>query len=201
MTTAPTSSARTIEIERQGDERPGSARARLRASAALATRRAHALVMLRRAAGSRGASTAGRHQQADLVLVRGPSVDERRRSGRGTSPRSGPTARGPRRARPRRAGRPCPRRACSIVRRWMNSMLPTSRPRVGWSRTSSLQLAVELARDDHLLLIAARQRAGRDARPMASGCRSRGSLVAARSSIAASLRRMPARVRRPVVAR
>ena len=34
-------------------------------------------------------------------------------------------------------GRPASRFA--IACRWMNSMLPTSRPRVGWSRTSSLR--------------------------------------------------------------
>ena len=46
----------------------------------------------------------------------------------------------------------------AMVWLWMNSMLPTSRPRVGWSRTSRLQVAGELARDDDLLLVAARQR-------------------------------------------
>ena len=38
---------------------------------------------LRRSAGDRLAP-AGGHQQADLVLVRRPAVDDRRRSGRGT---------------------------------------------------------------------------------------------------------------------
>ena len=46
----------------------------------------------------------------------------------------------------------------AIVWRWMNSMLPTSRPRVGWSSDEQAQVAAELARDDDLLLVAARQR-------------------------------------------
>ena len=52
----------------------------------------------------------------------------------------------------------------SIARRWMNSMLPTSRPRVGWSRTSSLGSRAELAGHDRLLLVAAGQRVGGDGR-------------------------------------
>ena len=39
-------------------------------------------------------------------------------------------------------------------------MLPTSSPRVGWSRTRSFGCHAELPRDDHLLLVAARQRPG-----------------------------------------
>ena len=70
----------------------------------------------------------------------------------------------PRRARPTRAGPPLPASRFAMTWRWMNSMLPTSRPRVGWSRTSDAQLAAELARDDRLLLVAAGQRAGRDVR-------------------------------------
>ena len=40
------------------------------------------------------------------------------------------------------------RHACAMTCWWMNSMLPTSRPRVGWSSTSSLQVAAELAGHD-----------------------------------------------------
>ena len=67
-------------------------------------------------------------------------------------------------------------------------MLPTSRPRVGWSRTSSAQVAVELAGDDDLLLVAARQRARRSR--VADGVRMSYSATATlpRSSIASSLR-------------
>ena len=47
----------------------------------------------------------------------------------------------------------------ATIWRWMNSIEPTSRPRVGWAAMSSLQGRGQLARDDHLLLVAARQRA------------------------------------------
>ena len=55
----------------------------------------------------------------------------------------------------------------SMIRRWMNSIEPTSRPRVGWATTSSFTVAGELAGDDHLLLVAAREVVRR--RPLALG--------------------------------
>ena len=45
-------------------------------------------------------------------------------------------------------------------RRWMNSMLPTSRPRVGWTRSGAVGSALELAGEHELLLVAAGQRPG-----------------------------------------
>ena len=57
--------------------------------------------------------------------------------------------------------------------RWMNSMLPTSRPRVGWSRIEGRELAAELAGHDRLLLVPAGQRAGRRRSRTGSGCRTR----------------------------
>ena len=79
----------------------------------------------------------------------------------------------------------------AIAWRWMNSMLPTSRPRVGWSRTSSFSSPVELPGDDDLLLVAAGQGAGGARRPTASGRRTRAIRRRRASSIAPSSRRIP----------
>ena len=49
----------------------------------------------------------------------------------------------------------------STIRRWMYSIEPTSRPRVGWAASEELDRAAELAGHDHLLLVAARQVARR----------------------------------------
>ena len=50
------------------------------------------------------------------------------------------------------------RRARSTRRRWTNSIAPTSRPRVGCAAIEHARVAGDLARDDALLLVAARQR-------------------------------------------
>ena len=52
-----------------------------------------------------------------------------------------------------------PASRCSTSRRWMYSIEPTSRPRVGCAARTSFTGHRELARDDDLLLVAARQRA------------------------------------------
>ena len=76
------------------------------------------------------------HQQADLLGGRARRRP-RRRSARGTSPRSGRPARGPRPARWRPAPRRCRGRARRTMRRCTNSIEPTSSPRVGWATISS----------------------------------------------------------------
>ena len=53
-----------------------------------------------------------------------------------------------------------PASRCSTIRLWMYSIDPTSRPRVGWAATTSLTGRRELAGDDDLLLVAARERPG-----------------------------------------
>ena len=45
----------------------------------------------------------------------------------------------------------------ATIRLWMYSIEPTSRPRVGWRRDQQLERPRELARHDHLLLVAAGQ--------------------------------------------
>ena len=139
---------------------------------------------------------ARRHQQADLLALGGRSVDERDDLAAVHHARPGRTAPGPRRARPTRAGSPRPASRLAMTWRWMNSMLPTSRPRVGWSRIEDGELAAELAGDDRLLLVAAGQRAG--GAPSADGVRMSYSAMAclAHAWIAASLRSDAARVRR-----
>ena len=88
-----------------------------------------------------------------------------------------------------------------IAWRWMNSMLPTSRPRVGWSRMRSFSAPVELARDDKLLLVPTGQRAGRHARPTASGRRTLAMPVVCRLLDRAEVAQDAAGERRPVVLR
>ena len=50
-----------------------------------------------------------------------------------------------------------------MSRRCTNSIAPTSRPRVGWAASSSSRLEIDLARQDELLLVAARECARRRA--------------------------------------
>ena len=84
-------------------------------------------------------AAAGRHQHADLVLVGGPAVadgdelaavDDRDPVGQLEDLVE---------LRGDRAGSAVPASRLATTCLWMNSMLPTSRPRVGWSRTSSLR--------------------------------------------------------------
>ena len=86
-------------------------------------------------------AAAGGHQEAHLVLVGAATVE--------TSPTSSPRYITPIRSDSSRtssssaetSSTACPASRFAIAWRWMNSMLPTSRPRVGWSRTSSFELA------------------------------------------------------------
>ena len=65
-------------------------------------------------------------------------------------------------------------RSRSATSRWcMNSIAPTSTPRVGWMAISSRQRPGELAGQHDLLLVAAGQRRDRCARPTGCGCRTR----------------------------
>ena len=54
---------------------------------------------------------------------------------------------------------PTPLSRWATIRLCTNSIEPTSRPRVGWLASSTLHVAAHLAGDDHLLLVAAGQRA------------------------------------------
>ena len=60
-----------------------------------------------------------------------------------------------------------PSSRCLMIELWMNSIEPTSMPRVGCDGDQQLDRAAELARHDHFLLVAARKRAGR--RPASTG--------------------------------
>ena len=80
------------------------------------------------------------------------------------SRRCGRPGRGSPRARSRSAARRC-RRSAAARRRWpMNSIAPTSRPRVGWAATSTVGLGGQLAGEHDALLVAARQRRERGVR-------------------------------------
>ena len=178
-----------IEIERQRDERPdpaGQAR-----PAVLAGRVASCRLGLRSAVRASRVRAAGRHQQADLVLVGRPAVDASPtiRPRYMTAIRSDSSRTSSSSAETSRTAVPASRFA--IAWRWMNSMLPTSRPRVGWSRMSSFSVAVELAGDDDLLLVAARQRARVTSARRRPDVELRRSARSAASSIAPSSRRMP----------
>ena len=146
-----------------------------------AARRAAAARLLdaRARAVARGSRPARRRRHASRRLVTrvlapvmyGPSTSAlasraaaRRRCGRRTSPRRGRRARAPRRGPPRRAGPPCPASRASRSRAWMNSIAPTSTPRVGCAASSTVKSRAHLARDDDLLLVAARERARRQRR-------------------------------------
>ena len=63
---------------------------------------------------------------------------------------------------------PRPSSRSSMRRRWTNSIAPTSRPRVGCAAMSTRRIAIDLAGEDHLLLVAARERAGVCLRPAAA---------------------------------
>ena len=65
-----------------------------------------------------------------------------------------------------RIARPSSRSSTS--RRWTNSIAPTSRPRVGCAAMRTSGLPADLARDDDLLLVAARERRGRRLRAAAA---------------------------------
>ena len=62
----------------------------------------------------------------------------------------------------------------STSRRWTNSIAPTSSPRVGWAAIRTLRIAVDLPREDDLLLVPAGERAclaSRDLPPRTSNSR------------------------------
>ena len=73
----------------------------------------------------------------------------------------------------------CRRRASSRSWRWMNSMAPMSTPRVGWPTSSTLGLALHLARQHDLLLVAAGEVGESQARVGAAARRSRSISVGA----------------------
>ena len=79
----------------------------------------------------------------------------------------------------------------AMIRLWMNSIEPTSTPRVGCEAISTLSGAGQLPGDDDLLLVAARQRR-RPASPWTGcGCRTPRSAASAFVAIAPRLSAMP----------
>ena len=140
-------------------------------------------------------AAAGGHQQADLVLVGRPAVDDGDQLAAiddgdpvrqledlvelgGDQQDAVPASR------------------LAIAWRWMNSMLPDVEAARRLVEHQQPQVARELAGDDDLLLVAAGQRPGRARRRTASGRRTRAIRSSAVVRIAASLRRMPRGVRR-----
>ena len=77
------------------------------------------------------------HEQPEVARGGGGPVERARPARRGRSRRSGRPGSAPRRARPTRAARRRPGRGARTISRWMNSIDPTSSPRVGWATTSS----------------------------------------------------------------
>ena len=86
----------------------------------------------------------------------------------------------------------------STIRLWMNSIEPTSTPRVGCEAISSFRVADELAGQHDLLLVAAGQRADRRSRSTGCGCRTPRSGLRRCSSIASRSQREAAGERRLV---
>ena len=84
----------------------------------------------------------------------------RRRSGPRTRRGSGRRATGSRRARSETSRIARPSSRSSTRRRCTNSIAPTSRPRVGCAAMSTLRVALDLAREHDLLLVAAGERRG-----------------------------------------
>ena len=80
---------------------------------------------------------------------------------RGTSPRSGRPAPITSSSSLETTSTAVPMSRSCMIRLWMNSIEPTSTPRVGWAAMNSLQRPGHLPGDDHLLLVAAGQRADR----------------------------------------
>ena len=146
------------------------------------------------------ASRAARRRRRRDAVVAGRCRGSARRRRRAVSRRRSPSAGRPRSCRPsgrRRSPTSSPRYMTAIrsdISRTSSSSAETSRiGRAGVAlrdrlavdeldaadveaarrlvEDEQLQVAVELAGDDDLLLVAARQRAGADARPTASGCR------------------------------
>ena len=152
----------------------------------------------RRRARSRGLRRPPRHQEAERLLVGlAPRHSATMRPSYITSTRSVSARISLSSAETSSTARPLSRSARSWP--WMNSVAPTSTPRVGCSAISSRRLVREFARDHDLLQVAAGERADGRARSLRSGCRTRRISARARAGDRRRVDQPAARERRPAL--